>query len=157
MGQPVRPLVQLAYVVTSPEPTITTAGRSGWAAARAPRWGAGVRAGLHGGRIVGRRSDPTPGPPGEGAGDAWEAGWVTYVLGEVAVVGTGVREDVDGPDIHLGTPGFYLRPDYHEVLAWLRRHAPVFPTADGMVALSRYEEVRDVSRDPGGSCPDGVC
>ena len=54
----------------------------------------------------------------------------------------------DGPDIHLGTPGFYLRPDYHEVLAWLRRHAPVFTTADGMVAVSRYEDVRDVSRDP---------
>lgn len=62
--------------------------------------------------------------------------------------GTGMRVGGDGPDIHLGTPGFYLRPDYFEVLAWLRRHAPVFTTADGMVAVSRYEDVRDVSRDP---------
>jgi cytochrome P450 len=53
-----------------------------------------------------------------------------------------------GPEIELGTPGFFLRPDYHDVLAWLRRHAPVYPTADGMVALSRYADVRDVSRDP---------
>lgn len=53
-----------------------------------------------------------------------------------------------GPDIHLGRPGFFLRPDYHEVLAWLRRHAPVYATADGMVVLSRYQDVREVSRDP---------
>jgi len=64
------------------------------------------------------------------------------------VDGTGAGGDGIGPEIHLGTPGFYLRPDYHEILAWLRRHAPVFATADGMVGLSRYEEVRDVSRDP---------
>jgi cytochrome P450 len=30
----------------------------------------------------------------------------------------------------------------------LRAEAPVHPTADGMVALSRYEEVKEVSRDP---------
>ena len=57
--------------------------------------------------------------------------------------------DGEGPHVELGVPGFYLRPDYHEVLAWLRAHAPVFTTADGLVALSRYEDVRDVSRDPG--------
>ena len=55
----------------------------------------------------------------------------------------------DGPDIRLGVPGFFLRPDYHETLTWLRRNAPVHPTADGMVALSRYEDIREVSRDPG--------
>ncbi len=64
------------------------------------------------------------------------------------MVGTGEWGDGGGPDIRLGTPGFYLRPDYHDVLAWLRRNAPVYPTGDGMVALSRYEDVRDVSRDP---------
>ena len=63
--------------------------------------------------------------------------------------GTGATGGGDGRDIRLGTPGFFLRPDYHEVLAWLRRNAPVFATADGMVAVSRYEDVRDVSRDPG--------
>ena len=55
----------------------------------------------------------------------------------------------DGPHVELGVPGFYLRPDYHEVLAWMRRHAPVFTSDDGLVALSRYDDVRDVSRDPG--------
>jgi cytochrome P450 len=58
-------------------------------------------------------------------------------------------DDGDGPDIRLGIPGFYLRPDYHDVLTWLRRNAPVHTTGDGLVALSRYEDVRDVSRDPG--------
>ena len=64
------------------------------------------------------------------------------------MVASGEWGSEDGPEIRLGTPGFYLRPDYHDVLAWLRRNAPVYPTADGMVALSRYEDVRDVSRDP---------
>ncbi|HZM54271.1 MAG TPA: cytochrome P450 [Acidimicrobiales bacterium] len=53
-----------------------------------------------------------------------------------------------GPALRLGTPGFFLRPDYYDVLARLRRDAPVQPTVDGMVALSRYEDVRAVSRDP---------
>jgi cytochrome P450 len=50
--------------------------------------------------------------------------------------------------LRLGEPGFFLRPDYHDVLQQLRRQSPVHPTADGMVALSRYEDVREVSRDP---------
>jgi len=62
--------------------------------------------------------------------------------------GAGERWIEDGPELALGVPGFYLRPDYHEVLSWLRRNEPVFPTADGMVAVSRYEDVRDISRDP---------
>ena len=55
---------------------------------------------------------------------------------------------VPGPEVRLATPGFFLQPDYHEVLAWLREHSPVHTTDDGLVALSRYQEVRDVSRDP---------
>lgn len=48
----------------------------------------------------------------------------------------------------LGTPGFFLRPDYFDILRALRRHAPVHRTVDGMVAVSRYEDVRSISRDP---------
>ena len=51
-------------------------------------------------------------------------------------------------EIRLGTPGFFRRPDYHQILRRLRSESPVHATADGMVALSRYEDVRDVSRDP---------
>jgi cytochrome P450 len=51
-------------------------------------------------------------------------------------------------ELTLATPGFFLRPDYFEVLAGLREHAPVHRTADGMVAISRYEDIRAISRDP---------
>jgi cytochrome P450 len=50
--------------------------------------------------------------------------------------------------ITLSEPGFFLRPDYFDVLATLRRQAPVHRTADGLVAISRYEDVRAISRDP---------
>jgi cytochrome P450 len=46
------------------------------------------------------------------------------------------------------TPGFFLRPDYFELLAGLRQHAPVHRTADGVVVVSRYEDIRAISRDP---------
>ena len=51
-------------------------------------------------------------------------------------------------DFSLTTPGFFLRPDYTEVLGELRRRSPVHRTADGLVAISRYEDVRTISRDP---------
>ena len=41
----------------------------------------------------------------------------------------GERWGVDGPELTLGIPGFYLRPDYHEVLSWLRSNAPVSNSA----------------------------
>ena len=52
------------------------------------------------------------------------------------------------PGITLTVPGFFLRPDYFEVLAALRRRSPVHRTDDGLLAVSRYEDVRTVSRDP---------
>ncbi len=48
----------------------------------------------------------------------------------------------------LTTPGFFLRPDYYEVLAGLRRRSPVHRTDDGLLAVSRYEDIRAISRDP---------
>jgi len=60
---------------------------------------------------------------------------------------------VSGPvpadlEFDLTAPGFFLRPDYFEVLAGLRAHAPVHRTADGLVAITRYEDIRAISRDP---------
>ena len=52
------------------------------------------------------------------------------------------------PGLTLTAPGFFLRPDYFEVLAPLRRHSPVHRTDDGLLAVSRYEDVRAISRDP---------
>lgn len=53
-----------------------------------------------------------------------------------------------GPEIHLTTPGFFVAPGYFDVLATLRRRSPVHRTADGLLAVSRYEDVRAVSRNP---------
>jgi cytochrome P450 len=50
------------------------------------------------------------------------------------------------------TPGFFLRPDYYDVLARLRADAPVFEYAPGVKAVTRYHDIRDISRDPGRFC-----
>src|ERR1700677_967956 len=56
----------------------------------------------------------------------------------------------DGADLQLDLtqPGFYLRPDYFDVLADLRQQAPVHRTLDGCWAVTRYDDIRSVSRDP---------
>jgi cytochrome P450 len=59
-----------------------------------------------------------------------------------------IRSEPMDLDFSLTTPGFFLRPDYTEVLGELRRRSPVHRTADGLVAISRYEDVRTISRDP---------
>jgi cytochrome P450 len=51
-------------------------------------------------------------------------------------------------DLDVEQPGFYLRDDYFELLAWLREHDPVHRSANGMVLLSRYDDIREVSRRP---------
>jgi len=51
-------------------------------------------------------------------------------------------------DFELATPGFFLRPDYFEVLATMRAEAPICRSADGLLAVSRYEDVRAISCDP---------
>jgi hypothetical protein len=48
----------------------------------------------------------------------------------------------------LTTPGFFLRSAYCEVLQRFRRQAPVHRTADGLLAISRYEDIRAICRDP---------
>src|SRR3954451_401700 len=49
-------------------------------------------------------------------------------------------------------PGYYLRDDYYEVLADLRRNSPVHEFAPGMVAITRYDDIRAISRDPARFC-----
>ena len=56
--------------------------------------------------------------------------------------------DEPEPEFSLTEPGFFLRPDYFDVLGSLRRHQPVHRTADGLLAVSRYEDIRSISRDP---------
>jgi cytochrome P450 len=48
--------------------------------------------------------------------------------------------------------GFFIRPDYHEVLATLRSEAPVFEYGPGLWTVARYEDIRDLSRNPGLFC-----
>ncbi len=56
--------------------------------------------------------------------------------------------DVADLRLDLTEPGFFLRPDYFDLLADLRRQAPVHRTLDGSWAVTRYEDIRSVSRDP---------
>ncbi|HUO49652.1 MAG TPA: cytochrome P450 [Acidimicrobiales bacterium] len=50
------------------------------------------------------------------------------------------------------TPGFFLRPDYYEVLARLRTEAPLYRLAPGVRLVSRYHDIRQVSLDPDRFC-----
>ena len=49
-------------------------------------------------------------------------------------------------------PGFYLRADYYEVLAGLRRDEPIREFASGMYTIARYDDIREISRDPARFC-----
>ena len=51
-------------------------------------------------------------------------------------------------DLDVSVAGFYLRDDYDELLAWLRVHDPVHRSANGMVLVTRYDDVREISRQP---------
>jgi cytochrome P450 len=58
-------------------------------------------------------------------------------------------------DFDPTTPAFYARDDYFEVLAALRADAPVHRVADGIVTVARYDDIREVSRDPARFCSSG--
>ena len=60
--------------------------------------------------------------------------------------------DLAALDLDPGTPGFFLRPDYYDVLARLRAEAPLYRLAPGVRMLSRYHEIREVSLDPERFC-----
>jgi cytochrome P450 len=60
---------------------------------------------------------------------------------------------IDRSVLSLSTPGFYLRPDYYELLHDLRQQGPLVACADpGMWALTRYEEIRALGRDTSRFC-----
>jgi cytochrome P450 len=61
---------------------------------------------------------------------------------------TRVTPDEHELDVRLTEPGFFLRPDYFDVLRSLRRRQPLHRSADGLLAVSRYEDIRAISRDP---------
>lgn len=54
--------------------------------------------------------------------------------------------------IDPGVPGFFLRPDYYEVLARLRAEAPIFEYEPGIKTVARHEHIREISRDPVRFC-----
>lgn len=54
----------------------------------------------------------------------------------------------DLPTVTITTPGWFTSAGYHNDLATLRRDAPLHRSTEGWWLLSRYDEVRAVSRDP---------
>ncbi len=60
--------------------------------------------------------------------------------------------DIGALQIDPATPGFSLRPDYYEILARLRAEAPVFEYAPGIKAVTRYHDIREISRSPERFC-----
>ena len=56
--------------------------------------------------------------------------------------------DVADLSLDLTQPGFFLRADYFDVLADLRDQAPVYRTLNGSWAVTRYDDIRMISRDP---------
>ena len=59
---------------------------------------------------------------------------------------------LDDLGVDPSTPGFFLRSDYFEVLDRLRTEAPVYEYAPGVKAVSRYHDIRAISRDPARFC-----
>jgi cytochrome P450 len=55
-------------------------------------------------------------------------------------------------DIAPETAGLFTRPDYYELLAQLRRDAPIYEYAPGSHTIARYADVRAISRDPERFC-----
>ncbi|HEY1828152.1 MAG TPA: cytochrome P450 [Acidimicrobiales bacterium] len=47
---------------------------------------------------------------------------------------------------------FFLREDYYDVLSWLRAEAPVHEVAPGFWTVARYDDIRDISREPARFC-----
>ncbi len=56
--------------------------------------------------------------------------------------------DLADIELDLTEPGFFLRNDYFDILAALRADGPAYRTADGKLAISRYDDIRAISRDP---------
>lgn len=57
--------------------------------------------------------------------------------------------DATVPAFDPTSTAFYGGADYFDVLARLRDAAPVHRVADGLVTVARYDDIREVSREPG--------
>jgi len=55
----------------------------------------------------------------------------------------------DLPDVDVTSPLFFARPDYYDVLARLRAESPVHRSTPDTWMVTRYEDIRSISRDPG--------
>jgi cytochrome P450 len=62
------------------------------------------------------------------------------------------RDQIDLSEVDPRDAAFFLREDYFEVLAKLRAEAPVHACAPGFWVVSRYEDIRNLSRDPAHFC-----
>ena len=49
--------------------------------------------------------------------------------------------------IRITEPGFFTQPDYYDVLARLRVEVPVFNSEPNTWLVSRYDDIRAISRD----------
>jgi cytochrome P450 len=58
----------------------------------------------------------------------------------------------DTIDIDPRDAAFFVREDYYDVLARLRAEDPVHACSPGFWVVSRYEDIRDLSRDPAHFC-----
>jgi cytochrome P450 len=54
----------------------------------------------------------------------------------------------DSGDLDVTSPDFFARPDYFEVLARLRDESPVHRSTTDTWMVTRYEDIRAISRDP---------
>jgi cytochrome P450 len=50
-------------------------------------------------------------------------------------------------NIRITQPGFFNQPDYYDVLAQLRAEAPVFNSEPNTWLVTRYDDIRAISRD----------
>ncbi len=64
----------------------------------------------------------------------------------------GTVTPLDELGIDPSTPGFFLRPDYYDVLGRLRAEAPIYEFAPAIKAVTRYEDIREISRDNDRFC-----
>jgi cytochrome P450 len=65
-------------------------------------------------------------------------------------IDTGATGPTDPIDPH--DAAFFVREDYYDVLARLRAEDPVHLCSPGFWAVTRYEDIRDLSRDPAHFC-----
>lgn len=63
-----------------------------------------------------------------------------------------IQSHDDNLPIDPRDPSFFVREDYYDVLARLRAEDPVHQCAPGFWAVTRYEDIRSLSRDPGHFC-----